>query len=127
MGEYGIYNVFADIIIGSNIITADRVSFVTNIHQYEDVDTPVKDQVSTNDSIVIGDGTWIGMNATVLAGSKLGKHCIVAAHSVVKGEFPDYCVLGGTPAHIIKQYNPDSGIWEKGNIDRKGINNENRN
>lgn len=115
LGEYGIYNTFSDLIIGNDVITADRISFVTNIHHYEDISVPIKEQPSTSGVIEIGDGTWIGMNATILAGTHIGRNCVVAAHSVVKGDFPDYCVIGGSsvPAHIIKQYNKSTGKWEK--------------
>jgi len=113
LGEYGIYNTFSKLIIGNDVITADRVSFVTNIHQYEDISLPIKNQPSSSDEIKIGDGTWIGMNATILAGTHIGKNCVIAAHSVVKGDFPDYCVIGGVPARIIKKYNNNTGEWEK--------------
>ena len=33
LGEYGIYNTFDNLIIGDDVITADRVSFITNIHE----------------------------------------------------------------------------------------------
>ncbi|RGR57231.1 acyltransferase [Agathobacter rectalis] len=113
LGEYGIYNTFANLIIEDDVITADRISFVTNIHQYHDIEIPIKDQPSTSDDIVIGRGTWIGMNATILGGTHIGKNVVIAAHSVVKGDFPDYCVCGGVPAHIIRQYNIKTGKWEK--------------
>ena len=113
LGEYGIYNVFANLIIGNDVMTADRVSFVTNIHQYVDINTPIKRQPTTNDSIVIGDGTWIGMNATILAGTNIGNNCVVAAHSVVKGDFPNYCVIAGVSGKIIKKYNFNKKMWEK--------------
>lgn len=113
LGEYGIYNTFADLIIGNDVITADRISFVTNIHQYENIDQPIKNQPSVSGPIEIGDGTWIGMNATILANTHIGKNCVVAAHSVVKGDFPDYCVIGGTPAQILKRYNENTGKWDK--------------
>ena len=93
-------------------MTADRVSFVTNIHHYEDIDVSIKCQRSSSKKIVIGDGTWIGMNATILAGTQIGKNCVVAAHSVVKGNFPDYCVIEGIPGRILKIYNFQSEKWE---------------
>lgn len=113
LGEYGIYNTFTDLIIGNDVITADRISFVTNIHQYENIDQPIKNQPSVSGPIEIGDGAWIGMNATILANTHIGKNCVVAAHSVVKGDFPDYCVIGGTPAQILKRYNENTGKWDK--------------
>lgn len=113
LGEYGIYNTFDDLIIGNNVMTADRVSFVTNIHKYEDINTAIKKQPSISGAIVIGDGSWIGMNATILAGSYIGKNCVVAANCVVKGTYPDYCVIGGVPSRILKKYNILSNEWEK--------------
>ena len=100
-------------------MTADRVSFVTNIHQYEDVTLPIRKQPSTTDEIIIGDGTWIGMNATILAGTHIGKNCVIAANSVVKGNYPDHCVIGGVPSKIIKKYNETTQRWEKYKEDEK--------
>lgn len=113
LGEYGIYNIFDDLIIGDHVMTADRVSFVTNIHEYDDINLPIKLLPSKSNSIVIGDGTWIGMNATILAGSHIGTNCVVAAHSVVKGNFPDCCVIGGIPARILKRYDFQTQKWVK--------------
>ena len=54
--------------------------------------------------IVIGNRCWIGMNALVLAGVRLGDHTVVGAGAVVTKSFPDgYCVLAGNPARVIKQ------------------------
>lgn len=113
LGEYGIYNTFSDLFIGNNVITADRVSFVTNIHNFSDISIPIKEQSSDSNTIEIGEGSWLGMNVTILAGSKIGKNCIVAAHCVVKGIFPDYCVIAGVPGRIVKQYNINTKEWEK--------------
>jgi maltose O-acetyltransferase len=53
--------------------------------------------------ISIADGCWIGANATILGGTSIGERSIVAAGSVVKGQFPSDCLIGGTPAKVIKQ------------------------
>ncbi|MDD2983071.1 MAG: acyltransferase [Crocinitomicaceae bacterium] len=58
----------------------------------------------TTAPIKIGDYSWIGMNSVVTAGVELGTRTIVAAGSVVTKSFPDgFCVIGGTPAKLIKQ------------------------
>ena len=55
--------------------------------------------------IQIGDGTWVGVNATIIAGAKIGSGCIVASGSVViAGEYPDNCLIAGIPAKIKKQF-----------------------
>lgn len=52
--------------------------------------------------ITIGNDVYIGVNTTILAGSKIGNRCIVGACSLVNGEFPDNSVIAGVPAKVIK-------------------------
>lgn len=52
-------------------------------------------------------------NSVVLGGTKIGNNCIIAANSVVRGVFPDNSVLAGSPAKIVKRYNPITKKWEK--------------
>lgn len=61
----------------------------------------------------IGDGCFIGYGAAIQSGTKLGKHCVVGTNSVVRGEFPDYSVIVGSPARVVKQYNIRTGIWDR--------------
>jgi len=53
--------------------------------------------------IKIGSFCWIGMNAVILPGVELGDFTVVGAGAVVSKSFAEgYCVLGGTPAGVIK-------------------------
>lgn len=52
--------------------------------------------------ITIGNDVYIGLNTTILAGTKIGNRCIIGACSLVKGEFPDNSVIAGVPARVIK-------------------------
>jgi acetyltransferase-like isoleucine patch superfamily enzyme len=61
--------------------------------------------------ISIGEGTWLGLHSVILPGTHIGKNCVVGANAVVKGIFPDYCVIAGVPAKIVKQYDLDSERW----------------
>ena len=58
---------------------------------------------------VVGDGSLIGMRATVLNKAKIGKGCIIGAHALVteKMEIPDYSLVLGTPAKVVKTLNED--------------------
>lgn len=49
---------------------------------------------------VIGEGSWIGANATILPGVTIGKCCIVSAGSVVNKDIQDYSVVAGVPAEF---------------------------
>ena len=46
----------------------------------------------------IGAFSFIGPHTTIEANTRLGKGCLVLSHSRVRGEFPDFSVLGGSPA-----------------------------
>lgn len=52
--------------------------------------------------ITIGDHTWIGGNSIIMPNVTLGKYCVVAAGSFVNKSFPDYSIVGGTPARLIR-------------------------
>lgn len=53
-------------------------------------------------SITIGNHCWIGASAIIMPGVRLGKFCIVGAGSYVKDSFPDYSIIGGCPAKLIR-------------------------
>ena len=62
--------------------------------------------------ITIGEGSWIGRNAVILS-ANIGRNCVVAAGSYVNKDVPDYCVVAGVPAKIIKRYNMETKKWER--------------
>ena len=58
----------------------------------------------------IGNDVWIGYNATIMPGVKIGSGAIIASKSVVTNDVPAYAVVGGNPAKIIKQRFDDKTI-----------------
>jgi acetyltransferase-like isoleucine patch superfamily enzyme len=99
--------------IGNNVILAQHIGISGLNHGYSDPNVPIRDQKCTIGQITIGDDSWIGTNAVITAGVTIGKHCVVAAGSVVTKDVPDYTVVGGNPAKILRQYNPATGAWER--------------
>lgn len=70
-------------------------------HRADTIDVPIKQQ--GNNPLVpleIGEGAWIGANATVMA--DVGRHAIVGAGAVVLKPVPDYAVVAGNPARFIR-------------------------
>lgn len=89
----------ATITVGKNCHVAPNVGIITTNHDLYD---PSKHREGKD--VVISDHCWIGMNAVILPGVVLGEHTVVAAGAVVSKSFPEgYCVVGGTPAKIIKK------------------------
>jgi acetyltransferase-like isoleucine patch superfamily enzyme len=99
--------------IGNNVIIAQHVVLSGLNHGFQDIGVAIKDQACTTGLIRVMDDSWIGANAVVTAGVTIGKHAVVAGGSVVTKDVPDYTVVAGNPARIIKQYNPLAGKWEK--------------
>lgn len=59
---------------------------------------------------VVGNDVWLGYQALVMPGVRIGDGAIVAARSVVTSDLPPYCVAGGNPARVIRQRFTDSEI-----------------
>jgi acetyltransferase-like isoleucine patch superfamily enzyme len=88
--------------------------FMTNVdHDYRQVGVHIMNQAKICQETKIGPNCFIGYGAVIQAGTILGKQCIVGANSVVRGKFPDFCVIAGAPAKIIKCYNPLTGAWDR--------------
>lgn len=55
--------------------------------------------------VVIEEGAWVASHAIVLGPVHIGKHAVVAAGSLVLENVPDYAVVAGRPAKVIKNIN----------------------
>ena len=103
------------LVIGNNTTILGNV-FITNIdHEYQEIGLHILKQKMKVRETTIGSNCFIGYGVAIQAGTTLGKHCVVGTHSVVRGHFPDYCVIVGAPARIVKKYNTASMRWEKVN------------
>jgi len=95
--------------IGNDVFTGMNVYITDQNHGYEDLDTPIGYQTPKEDPVSIGEGSWIGSGAVILPGARIGRHVVVGANSVVRGEIPDYSVVVGSPARIVRQH--DGQAW----------------
>ncbi|WP_299061920.1 acyltransferase [uncultured Polaribacter sp.] len=101
--------------IGKNTVFAENV-MVTNIdHEYQIIGMPILDQPHKIIKTEIGENCFLGYGVVIQAGTILGKQCVVGSNSVVRGVFPDYSVIVGAPARIVKRYNEKSKKWERTN------------
>ena len=99
--------------IGNNVLLAQNIVLSGLNHGYENVKMSIRDHETSTSLIEIGDDSWIGANAVITAGVKMGKHSIVAAGSVVTKDVPEYTIVAGTPAKPIKAYNFTTNQWER--------------
>lgn len=100
-------------VIEKNVIIAPNVYISDCSHNYENIGIPIMHQgiTSITNEIVIGQGSWIGINVSIVGDVHVGKGCVVGANSYVTKSIPDYSVVVGSPARIIKMYDTITKKW----------------
>ena len=82
--------------------------------------------------VIVGNDVWIGYNATILAGVRIGDGAIIAANATVVKDVEPYSIVGGNPARLIKKRFSDETIsnlleikWWDWDIERITVNIQN--
>jgi serine acetyltransferase len=99
--------------VGDDVHTGPYVYITDQNHGYEDPDEVVHAQWPSDVPVLIGSGSWLGTGVVILPGTRLGRNVVVGAGAVVRGTFPDHCVIAGVPARVVRRYVPGSG-WVDG-------------
>ena len=101
--------------IGEDVLISPNVYITDCDHAYENVGVPIisQDIVKNDNEVVIKQHSYIGINSVIAGDVTIGKGSVVGANSVVTKNVPDYCVVAGAPAKIIKQYNLTTKLWER--------------
>ncbi|MBR1611186.1 MAG: acyltransferase [Methanobrevibacter sp.] len=84
------------ITVEDDVLMAANVQLLSNNHDEYDR------QVLTCKPIHIKKGAWIGAGASILAGVTVGEYAIVGAGAIVTKDVPDYAVVVGSPARVVK-------------------------
>lgn len=93
----GLVHLEADVLLGAGV----HVPSGGATHGTGDLDRPIREQPVTRSLVRIGEGSWVGSAAVVLA--DVGKHCVVGAGAVVVKPLPDFVVAAGVPARTIRE------------------------
>ena len=88
--------------IGDKVMMGPDVVILTHTHNIDRTDIPMGDQGSRIEKVTIGNDVWIGMRSIIMPGVKIGNGAVIGAGAVVTKDVPDYAIVGGVPARIIK-------------------------
>lgn len=89
--------------IGNNVMMGPDVCILTSSHNTSRIDIPMSEQGSLpKKKVTIGNDVWIGTRVIILPGVAIGDGVIIGAGAVVTKDVPDYAIVGGVPARIIK-------------------------
>ncbi len=114
IGSNVIIGCIDSVIIEDDVLMADRVFISDHTHSYKDASLPIgKQPLVTKGEVRIKKGAFIGVNAVVLPGVTIGRNSVVGASSVVTKSVPDYSVVAGNPAKVIKTYDRRRSNWAR--------------
>jgi virginiamycin A acetyltransferase len=104
----GLYCCLGDVTLEDDVLIGSQVSVMNGGEQHgiERLDVPIREQPGKWPRVTIGQDTWIGDRAVVLA--DVGKHCVIGAGAVVCNPIPDYAIALGVPARVIRYRNGKS-------------------
>lgn len=111
IGLYDYLN--GDVTIGDNTLIGPHCCLAAGNHKFEARTGwfSARTEADGDDSIRIGEGSWLASGVTVTGGVKLGRCNLVCANSVVTKSTPDYAIMAGTPARQIGSIDPESGAY----------------
>ena len=110
--------------IGRNVLVGGRVYITDHDHSYDEPDLSARESPRLKIAPVeIGDGAFLGEGCVILKGVRVGKRAVVAANAVVTRDVPDFTVVAGVPASVVKPVSPAvendaQGLRETGGPER---------
>ena len=100
----GIHNtIIGPVTIGNHVNLAQGIVVTALNHNFSDKEQFIDEQGISTENIVIEDDVWIGANAIVLSGVRIGRHSVVAAGSVVTRDVPSGVLVAGAPAVVKRE------------------------
>lgn len=104
LGSHCFFNINSSITAMSEIKIGDNCKFGNNLVIVDhDHNFRSSHPEFISSPVYIGNNVWCGANVTILRGTKIGDNCIVGAGTVVKGSFPENCIICGTKGKIIQR------------------------
>ncbi len=104
IGRFAHINAWHEVVIEPEVLIADRVYISDADHHFADRQIPILRQGdSFKGKVLLRSGCWIGVGAVILPGVTIGRNAIVGANAVVTKDVPDYMIVGGIPAKVIRE------------------------
>jgi len=99
----GVRSVVTHADIGNDVMMGPEFVYIPVGHVFDRTDIPMRLQGPTPyQRLTIGNDVWIGRRVMVMPGVRIGDGAIIAAGAVVTKDIPDYAIVGGVPAKVIR-------------------------
>lgn len=94
-----------EVSIGRYFHSGEQITILTMNHNYDDAECIPYDKKRIRKKVTIKDFVWLGHGVIICPGVTIGEGVIVGAGAVVTKDVPDFAIVGGNPAKIIKYRN----------------------
>lgn len=101
IGKQCFFDLRGPVLIEDDVVVSMRCNFITHIDMEK---SPLANYYpSETGAVRIRAKAYLGVNTTVLKGVTVGQGTLIGAHSLVRSSTPDYVVMGGVPARVLKE------------------------
>lgn len=99
-----------ELTIGKDVMMGPECVIISRNHEFSAIDVPMRLQgYQASPPLEIGNDVWIGRRVMIMPGCmKIGNGVIIGAGAVVTKDIPDYAIVGGVPAKVLKYRNQAS-------------------
>lgn len=112
IGHFPRITAVGSVVIGEEAMIADRVYISDTGHIYEDVTQPIKRQgLRDGRRVEIGRGAWVGIGAAIVGNVRIGENAVVGANAVVREDVPDFTIVAGNPAQVVRRHDGERWEW----------------
>jgi acetyltransferase-like isoleucine patch superfamily enzyme len=103
IGRFVFVSCTNSVTLEDNVLLSERVFIGDNNHGFFHPDVPIMQQPNRRGRpVVVGNGSWIGVGAAILAGTRIGRNCVIGANSVCRGEtYRPHSVVGPPTATVL--------------------------
>ncbi len=109
IGKDVIITTAGTVTIGHNVMIGHGTKIISANHVIPPGRGRIRFAGHKNEPVVIEDDVWIGAQAVILPGVRIGEGAVVAAGAVVTKDVPPFTVVGGVPARILRYRLEETG------------------
>jgi acetyltransferase-like isoleucine patch superfamily enzyme len=102
IGQGAFLHAAGGVTVGEDVGVGPHACIITSVHGEPGRDRPIMAGALEFAPVVLGDGCDVGLNATILPGVTVGKGAQIGAGAVVTSDVPDFAVVAGNPARLLR-------------------------
>jgi len=108
--------------LAPNVMLGPSVMITDHSHQFSNPEVPIHAQgLTVGGTVFIEQNCWLGHGAAIVCTSGdlvIGRNSVIGANSVVTQSVPPFSIVVGSPAKLVKRYDPDSREWIRHGVPR---------